>query len=82
MRVLVGTSVTSLPIRSEVTPVIQNLGPGVLYIDADPAVSATSGFVLDVGSVYEYPRDLAVAAGAVYAVASQANTDVRILVVG
>lgn len=78
----VGTAAVVLAVTPQQAPVIQNLGPGNLYIDSNPGVTTNSGLKLAVGDTYEYPRDLAEAAGSVYAIADQAATDVRILVVG
>lgn len=71
-----------LPVDTSATPVVQNLGPGNLYVDHDPAVTATTGFKLVPNSVYEWPHDLGQATGVIYAIADAVSTDVRILVVG
>jgi hypothetical protein len=82
MKVTVGTTAMKLPVNGSATPVLQNLGPGVLYLDNSPAVDTSTGFQLPAGAVYEFPRDLGAGGGAIYVVASAANTDLRVLVVG
>jgi len=61
--------------------VLQKLGPGVIYLDHDPAATTASGLRLAVGDTYEFPRDLALAGGMLYAVADM-DIDLRILVLG
>jgi hypothetical protein len=79
MQVTVGTTAVEVPIKVSATPVIQNLGPGVLYLDTDETVTTATGLKIDVGSAYEFPRDVD---RSVFMVASVASTDVRIMVVG
>lgn len=78
---LVGTSAVSLGVAQSVTPVIQNLGPGNLYL-GNSAVATSTGFKITPGSAYEFPRHLSYGVGALWAVADQVNTDVRILQIG
>lgn len=77
-----GTSAARLPVDSSGTPVVQNLGPGKVYLDTVSTVTTANGLELEVGDVYEFPHDLSQAGGGVYAIADQANTDVRLMVVG
>jgi hypothetical protein len=63
-------------------PVIQNLGPGVLYIGATSTNLSTEGLQLPVGAVYEFPRIVQDGAGAVWIQAIGASCDVRMLNVG
>jgi len=63
-------------------PVIQNLGPGVLYIGSTDNDLPTNGLQLPVGAVYEYPAKLVDGAGAVWLCATGDNCDVRLLNVG
>jgi hypothetical protein len=63
-------------------PIIQNLGPGTLYVGNTSSNLTTEGLQLPVGAVYEFPAPLAEGAGAVWIQASGANCDVRILNVG
>lgn len=78
MQVDVGTTPEKLPVGPGSTPIVQNIGPGVLYLDFSSGVSADTGFQIEVGGAYEFPKDLP---KDLYAVAS-VQTDVRILVVG
>lgn len=78
-KVTVGTAPVQLPVDVGETPVIQNLGPGVLYLDTRSNVAAGTGLKIPVDSAYEWPKDLT---KTVYAIADAANTDVRVLVVG
>lgn len=82
MQIIVGTTALRLDLDSASTPVVQNLGPGALYMDNDPNVTVSTGLKLNVGDVYEFLRDLNQAGGDMWLVADAANTDVRILVVG
>ena len=60
--------------------VVQNLGPGDLYIDFLEGVDSSSGLKLAAGGdAYEFPR---ATSQTLYAVATEADTDVRIMVVG
>lgn len=82
MQMIVGTTPVRVPVDMSVTPVLQNLGPGNVYWDGDPNVSATTGFKLTPNAAYEFARDLNQGAGSVYLVADAVNTDVRIVSVG
>lgn len=82
MQITVGTAATRLVIPGSNAPVIQNLGPGNLYVDHDSTVTTATGLKLAVGDVYEFPRDLNQGTGECWLVADAANTDVRYLVVG
>jgi hypothetical protein len=79
----VGVTPVKLPLAGTATPVIQNLGAGIVYFDTDPEVSTSTGLKLAVNALYEFPRDLNLGeGGAVYLVSSEAGTDVRYVVVG
>jgi hypothetical protein len=73
---------TQLAYTGTQMPVIQNLGPGVLYLGATSANLATEGLQLPVGAVYEFPRIVQDGAGAVWIQAIGASCDVRTLNVG
>lgn len=81
MKLTVGVAAVPLGLEGTVTPVIQNLGPGDLYLGGAD-VTVADGFKLAPNAVYEYPRDLGQGAGKIHLVSSMANTDVRVLVVG
>jgi hypothetical protein len=82
MKQTVGTTAVKLPVSASQTPVIQNLGPGIVYLDGAGTVAAGTGLKLPVGAVYEVPRDLSSGSGELWLVADAASTDVRFLVVG
>ena len=63
-------------------PIIQNLGPGTLYIGQTSSSLTTEGLQLPVGGVYEFPKTLVEGAGEVWIQASTATCDVRIINVG
>jgi hypothetical protein len=73
---------TQLAYTGTQMPVIQNLGPGVLYLGATSANLSTEGIQLPVGAVYEFPRIVQDGAGAVWIQAIGASCDVRTLNVG
>lgn len=59
--------------------VMQNLGPGDIYVDFKDDVSVTSGVKIAASGAYEFPRG---ASQGLYVVASANETDVRIMAVG
>jgi len=73
---------TQLAYTGTTMPVIQNLGPGVLYLGATSTNLSTEGIQLPVGAVYEFPRVVQDGAGAVWIQAIGASCDVRTLNVG
>lgn len=79
MRILVGTTAVKIPATRKI-PVIQNLGPGILFLDTDGDVDVDSGLKLGVGVVYEFPESGAYSD--IWVVADAEGTDVRIIEVG
>jgi hypothetical protein len=63
-------------------PIIQNLGPGDLYLSTGSASITTRGIKLPINAVYELPATLAEGAAQVWLHASGGNCDVRIINVG
>lgn len=63
-------------------PIIQNLGPGNLYIGTSNADLSNNGLYLPAGAVYEFPATLVEGAGTIWLLADVADTDVRIINVG
>jgi hypothetical protein len=63
-------------------PIIQNLGPGILYVYNSEANITTEGLQLPVGAVYELPAVVQDGAGAVFVQATGGNCDVRLMNVG
>lgn len=58
---------------------VQNLGPGTVYLDTRPDVSEETGTRVVVDAYFEFPRDLV---KPLYAVSTELDTDVRVMVVG
>jgi len=63
-------------------PIIQNLGPGTLYVGTSSADLTTTGLYLPAGAVYEWPKVVQDGSGAIWMQASGGNCDVRIINVG
>lgn len=63
-------------------PIIQNLGPGILYVGTSSTDLTTNGLRLPVGAVYEFPTVLNEGAGNVWVQADIEQCDVRIINVG
>jgi hypothetical protein len=63
-------------------PIVQNLGPGVLYIGSTSSNLLTEGIQVPVNAAYELPDVLVGGAGRLYAQASGDSCDVRTLNVG
>ena len=82
MKLTVGTVPVRVPITARQRPLIQNLGPGVIYFDNAQTVSADASIKMDVGVVYEFPADLGEGVGALWVVADQAGCDLRYTQVG
>lgn len=80
---MVGTTAAFVgtTIQGRGRPVIQNLGPGDVYLDMDPVlVTPDTGIKLTVNSVYEVPTS--VGTEELSLVATLADTDVRVIMVG
>ena len=63
-------------------PIVQNLGPGTLYLGTGSADLTTKGLKLPVNAVYELPATLMEGAGQLFLRADGGNCDVRIINVG
>lgn len=63
-------------------PIVQNLGPGVLYVGTSANNLTTTGLYLPAGAVYEFPNTVVEGAGAIWIQASGGDCDVRIINVG
>lgn len=81
MQQTIGTSPVRLDVPTAATPIVQNLGPGNVFL-GDAAVTTGTGLKLSPNSAFEFPRDLGQGFGGLFAVADAAGTDVRYLVVG
>jgi hypothetical protein len=80
MQVTVGTTAVKIPAPGRARPIIQNLGPGTIYLDTLKTVASSTGLVLSVGTIYEFP----VSGGHsdIWVISDAANTDVRVVGVG
>lgn len=63
-------------------PVIQNLGPGILWLGTSSTALDDYGLKLPVNAVYELPVALIEGAGKIYLKATTNSCDVRIINVG
>lgn len=73
----------SLPaFKGTMRPIIQNLGPGDLYVATGPTSITSRGLKLPLNAVYELPALLLEGAGQIWLAASGGNCDVRIINVG
>lgn len=68
--------------KSSSRPIVQNLGPGTLYLGTSTADLETTGLSLPMGAVYELPATLVEGAGKICLAASGDDCDVRIINVG
>ena len=82
MQLTLGLVAVRLDLPSDATPVFQNLGPGIVYLDTVADLAVASGFQLPVGAGYEFLRDLSFSNGQVWLVADTVGTDLRYMVVG
>ena len=62
--------------------IVQNLGPGTLYLGSSNQNLLTTGLYLPSGATYEFTSTLNEGANAVWLLADGGNCDVRILNVG
>ena len=81
MQIIVGTTVQTVSAQGRGRPFIQNLGPGTVYFDSEPTVSATSGAKLAPDSAYEFIGAASEETG-ISLIADAAGTDVRIVWMG
>ena len=63
-------------------PIVQNLGPGTLYLGTNATNIATVGLKLPVNAVYELPAPLVEGPGKIFIRAVGDDCDVRIINVG
>jgi hypothetical protein len=77
--VAVGTTEARDSYQSGQVVVLQNLGPGDIYVDFANTVTAANGFKISVNGAYEFPRTAN--EQEIYVIASVADTDVRVLLV-
>jgi hypothetical protein len=70
------------PLSRTARPIIQNLGPGTLFMSSTSTNIASEGLKLVTNAVYELPTSLVEGLGEVWLVATGDVCDVRILNVG
>lgn len=80
MQVILGTTKQAVAASGRNRLLIQNLGPGNVFLDTEGTVTATAGLKIEPGAVYEFPT--ASADDDVYIISDTANTDVRIVRLG
>jgi hypothetical protein len=68
--------------KGSMRPIIQNLGPGDLYLGTNNTNLTTVGIKLPTNAVYELPAVLSDGASQIWLAASGGNCDVRIINVG
>jgi hypothetical protein len=82
MQIELSTTPIRLPMKmNRSRPLIQNLGPGNIFIDTDNNVSMATGFLITPGSVYEFPVSSAFNRG-IWMVSDHDQTDVRVISLG
>lgn len=77
MQIILGATPVQIP-GNRSRPVIQNLGPGAVYLDTDGDVDETSGLMIPVHAVYEFPDDGGNNTG-IFIMADTEGTDVRVV---
>jgi hypothetical protein len=80
--ILAANTPTNTGFSGSTQPIIQNLGPGNVYVGTSSTNLSTTGLYLPAGSVYEFPATLIEGAGTVWLEADAPDTDVRIINVG
>lgn len=80
MKLTVTNTPVRLPVEGGGTPVVQNIGPGDVYMDSG-SVDVATGLLLPAGATYEFGRDLSLGSGNLWLV-SIGTADVRYMVVG
>jgi len=82
MNVTVAAGATQLNFSGSQQPLIQNLGPGDLYVYSLNDSITTNGIKLPTNAVYEFPTALVEGAGSVWVQALVGTCDVRVMNVG
>lgn len=72
----------SVPFGNSSRPIVQNLGPGTLWLGTGAEALENYGLKLPVNAVYELPATLVEGAGQIFLKATDGNCDVRIINVG
>jgi hypothetical protein len=82
MIITVAAGATNSGFTGTTAPVIQNLGPGDLYVSDTNTDVTTRGLYLPPYAVYEFPQVVVEGPGAIWLQALGGNCDVRIINVG
>lgn len=80
-KLTVGTVAVQLPSYGPATPIIQNLGPGKVYLGDSDAVTAADGLQLEVNGKITLSTGSS-SAGPIWLIADAADTDVRVVTLG
>jgi hypothetical protein len=76
------TAVGLVAFKGSDRPVVQNLGPGTLYLGTGLTDLDTKGIKLPINAVYEIPAVLVEGAGRIVLLAKDDDCDVRVINVG
>lgn len=82
MEITVAAGVVDSGFTGTTAPVVQNLGPGDLFIYNKNTNVTTEGIYLPPFAVYEFPQVVVEGPGAIYLQALNGTCDVRIMNVG
>lgn len=82
MNITVAAGATNTGFSGNQAPVIQNLGPGDLYIYNQSTSITTEGIYLPPFAVYEFPVTVVEGPGEIFVQALNGTCDMRILNVG
>jgi hypothetical protein len=80
VQLIVGTTAVKIPSGGRARPIIQNLGPGNIFFDTEGSVTPEGGLKLVPEAIYEFPTMGTL--DDIWIVASEANTEVRVVAVG
>ncbi len=77
MRVIVGATSVPVSVTDRSFMLLQNLGPGIIYLDTDGDVTPDEGLQIRPGEVYEFASPSS--QSNVYIVSTLEGTDVRVI---
>lgn len=80
MQIIVGTSAQKVVSGGRQRPVVQNLGPGTIFLDTEGSVTPTTGIKIPVGWTYEFPTSGS--EDDIWIISDTASTDVRVIQIG
>jgi hypothetical protein len=73
----VGVTAVMLPVDGQLQPWVQNLGPGIVYLDNTSTVTTTTGLKLIVGAIFNFTESIQEHGGAAYLISDTPATNVR-----